>query len=91
LSGCETGRGLIGYGEGIFGLQRALKLAGVKYILVSLYEVDAIQSKEFMVAFYSNLLSKNNKTIEQAYNETLKQIRSKDPESVEWAYWILLR
>lgn len=90
LSGCETGRGLIGFGEGIFGLQRAFKMAGAKYILVSLYEVDVLKSREFMVAFYSNLLSKN-KTIEEAYNETQKEIRSKDPQNVEWAYWVLLR
>ena len=54
LSACNTGRGYIS-GEGVFGLQRAFKKAGVRSLLVSLREVDDEVTSRFMVSFYRHL------------------------------------
>ena len=53
LSACETGLGAIKGSEGVYGLQRALKMAGVRSSLVSLWKVPDKQTAELMTFFYT--------------------------------------
>jgi CHAT domain-containing protein/tetratricopeptide (TPR) repeat protein len=52
LSACDTGRGEVSVGEGIFGLRRALEIAGAHAVVMSLYPVPDRQAGRFMDRFY---------------------------------------
>lgn len=60
LSACNTGMGDI-TSDGVAGLQRGFKLAGVKSILMSLWKVDDAATCMLMTQFYRNLLSGKSK------------------------------
>jgi CHAT domain-containing protein len=52
LSACDTGRGTIQAGEGVFGLCRAFRLAGTRTVITSLWPVDDRATREWMGALY---------------------------------------
>lgn len=52
LSACETGLGEIGTGEGVFGLRRALQLAGARTVVLSLWAVDDLAAQAWMQELY---------------------------------------
>ncbi len=55
LSACETGRGRLLRGEGLLGLARAFRIAGVRNLVVSLWKVDDAATADFMAEFYSRI------------------------------------
>lgn len=56
LSGCDTGVGEVRAGEGVFGLRRAFRLAGVGTLIMSLWPVEDRAAGQWMEALYDGRL-----------------------------------
>lgn len=87
LSACETALGDTSF-EGVFGLQRGFKQAGVQSLLVSLWSVNDNSTALFMTAFYQRLIGGNSR--QQAWREAIKEVRLSYPDPYFWAPFIML-
>ena len=90
LSACKTGLGEVKSGEGIYGLQRGFKKAGVQSIVMSLWEVDDDATQKLMAEFYENYLSGKSKR--ESLLKSQKAVRETPgwENPVYWAGFILL-
>lgn len=88
LSACESGLGKLD-NDGVFGLQRGFKNAGVKSLLVSLNEVADEVTADMMIAFYRNHISKAMSK-QDALKKAQSEIRTKYPNDDTWASFILI-
>src|SRR5208283_5627419 len=52
LSACETGLGKVVLGDGVIGLTRAFLVAGANRVGATLWVVDDLATKDFMVRVY---------------------------------------
>ncbi|MBL8151871.1 MAG: CHAT domain-containing protein, partial [Blastocatellia bacterium] len=55
LSACDTGLGEVKSGEGVYGMRRALVLAGSESQMISLWPVSDKATKELMIDYYKRL------------------------------------
>ncbi len=69
LSACDTGKGDIKIGQGVYGLRRALVIAGSESQLISLWKVSDDATKDLMVAYYGRLKKGEGRS------ESLRQIQ----------------
>ncbi len=89
LSACETGLGDIQGNEGVYGLQRAFKIAGVKYIIMSLWQVPDKQTSMLMTTFYKKWLE-DKMTIPDAFHAAQKELRELGFDPYQWAGFVLI-
>lgn len=90
LSACQSGQGRA-TSEGLYGLQRAFKKAGVGTMVMALWNVSDKVATEFMTTFYEQLSSKQcqwNKR--QAFENAKSIIREKYPDPYHWAAFVML-
>lgn len=87
LSACETALGDVKGSEGVFGLQRAFKMAGVKKMIVSLWQVPDKETAELMTAFYTYWMK--GKTIDDAFKLAQTDMRKKYSPFF-WAAFVLV-
>jgi len=89
LSACQTALGEI-TGEGVFGLQRGFKKAGVRTIIMSLWPVDDNATLLMMTEFYNNLTK--GMTKREAFNAAQSVVKkTKGFENPRyWAAFIML-
>ncbi len=62
LSACETGLGEVRNGDGVYGLRRALVLAGAETQLMSLWKVDDSVTRDLMVDYYTHIRAGEGRT-----------------------------
>ena len=95
LSACQTGLGDVNNKnirnnkDGVFGLQRSFKLAGVETLIMSLWEVDAESSAKLMSVFLQGWLL-SGKSKQEAFKGAQRQVRAKHPEPYHWAAFVML-
>lgn len=92
LSACQSGLGSVAGSEGVFGLQRGFKLAGVHSIMMSLWKVDDDATQILMAEFYKNVV--NGKDYGKALSEAQNSLRIIDDGKYDsphyWAAFVLL-
>ncbi|HSF23784.1 MAG TPA: CHAT domain-containing protein, partial [Blastocatellia bacterium] len=71
LSACETGVGEVRSGDGVYGLRRALVLAGSESQMLSLWKVDDEATRDLMIDYYTRLQGGNGRS------EALRQVQLK--------------
>ena len=89
LSACETGLGDIQGNEGVYGLQRAFKIGGAKYLIMSLWQVPDKQTSLLMTTFYKKWLEEKM-SIPDAFHAAQKQLRDSGLEPYYWAGFVLV-
>lgn len=88
LSACDTGLGQEKADEGVYGLQRAFKLAGVDKIIMSLWPVSENATSYLMEHFYDHL--KNGQHVEDAFREAQQETRKRFSSPRFWGAFVLL-
>jgi CHAT domain-containing protein len=88
LSACETAKGMIDPVDGVYGLQRAFKMAGVETIVMSLWKVQDDATSMLMTQFYTYLNDGTEK--HQALWKAMKDVKDKYKDPYYWAGFIML-
>lgn len=88
LSACETGRGEIIEGEGVFGLQRSFLLAGSNAVIMSLFKVNDEITRKFMYYFYEDYIKSVDKRT--AFANAKLKIKKEYPNPINWGSFLLI-
>jgi CHAT domain-containing protein/Tfp pilus assembly protein PilF len=84
ISACESGTGDIQAGEGVYGLKRAIAVAGARSSLLSLWKVDDKATAAFMESFYQKLKAGQSRA--DALAATQKEFREHPNKSWRHPY-----
>lgn len=90
LSACETGLGDVRNGEGAYGLQRAILLAGAQTVIMSLWKVDDESTQELMVSFYKHWLSGKKVSKHQALEMARADLKSRKFKPYDWGAFVII-
>jgi CHAT domain-containing protein len=88
LSACDTGRGDVQLGQGVYGLRRAFMVAGAETVVMSLWKVSDETTRTLMEAYYTNLLAGQGRA--SALREAMRGLRATQSHPYYWAPFIAL-
>lgn len=89
LSACETGVGDVSnLGQGVYGLRRAVMIAGAETLITSLWKVDDRVTRELMVRYYEHLRAGEGRV--EAMRETADWMRKWRKHPYYWASFIVV-
>lgn len=88
LSACDTGRGNTLRGQELYGLQRAVLVAGAETVVASLWAADDDITRGLMVSFYQQLQTGHGRG--ESLRTAALQTRALHPEPRYWAPFILV-
>ncbi|MBL7878178.1 MAG: CHAT domain-containing protein, partial [Cyclobacteriaceae bacterium] len=74
---------------GVYGLQRALRVAGAQNMIMSLWKVDDEATQKLMVDFYTRWIKTSD--MRSAFRAAQKNLRKKYPNPYYWGAFILAR
>jgi len=91
LSACNTGRGSVKAGQGVYGLRRAFLLAGAETVVMSLWPVSDDMTQSLMQKYYLLLMDKRNpRSRVSGLSEAMKATKRDYPHPYYWAPFIAL-
>ena len=88
LSACDTGLGDCESIDGVYGLSRAFKIAGAHTIVMTLWKVNDLVTKEFMGEFYGQI--KEGLEYHEAFRIAQKRLRLKYQDPLLWAPFVII-
>lgn len=88
LSACDTGLGDCESIDGVYGLSRAFKIAGAHTIVMTLWKVNDLVTKEFMCEFYAQI--KEGLEYHEAFRIAQKKLRLKYQDPLLWAPFVII-
>ncbi|HEX8826413.1 MAG TPA: CHAT domain-containing tetratricopeptide repeat protein, partial [Archangium sp.] len=88
LSACDTGRGDVKLGQGVYGLRRAFLVAGAETVVMSLWKVNDETTRELMEAYYRNLLAGQGRAT--GLREAMRELRRTQPHPHYWAPFLAM-
>ena len=88
IASCHSAEGEV-TAEGVFGLQRGFKKAGVQSMVLSLWEVSDAVTGEFMSAFYRELVA-GKYDVHKAFERARAEIRTRYTDPYYWAAFVLI-
>ena len=86
LSACDTGRGDVQLGQGVYGLRRAFFIAGAETVVMSLWKVNDDSTHLLMEHYYREL--KAGKGRSEALRNAARTLRETWPHPHYWAPFI---
>ena len=89
LSACETGLGDVKNGEGVYGLQRALTVAGAANLMMTLWKVDDTATKELMIDFYTKI--RNGVELSEAFRSSQLDLKKRYAHPKYWGAFVLVK
>jgi CHAT domain-containing protein len=86
LSACDTGRGDVRLGQGVYGLRRAFVVAGAETVVMSLWKANDETTRQLMEAYYRNLLAGQGRST--ALRNAMRWLRTQKSHPHYWAPFI---